>query len=137
MGIKGKMSQWRKGQAKKKREVVVNEFHERAKEFIRRAKVAREELRCDFQPYIDIAEGGQGARPKLQVIDATKELKKEEEIARKAKIVADAKEFEKGQVKKEAKEDSLTKEKGKEAEEAKAKEVAEEIKKFNEGQAKS
>ena len=125
MGIKGKMNQWRKGQAKKKAEESDKDFHERAGELIRRCGIIAHELRCDFQPYIKLIGGGSGGtKPALQVIDTTKQLKEKEERERKQKIAQDTDEFKKGQIdKKGALEEA--KAIAKEAEELKAQQTKE------------
>lgn len=65
---------------KKKQKEEAKELQNRANQFMAEYRVIRARYRCDLQAYLKMIDGGQGGIvPGLRIIDATKQVKAEEE----------------------------------------------------------
>ena len=88
MGNKKLLGRIFKNQKKDKQKELQN----RANQFIAEYSVIRARYRCDLQSYLELVNGGEsGMKPKIRIIDVTKQVE-EEEATEKLKVEAKEKE---------------------------------------------
>jgi len=75
---------------KKKENKEQKDLQNRADQFMQEYRIIRARYQCDFQAFLRMIDGGQGGIvPALRIIDATKQIEKEEEEAEKVKAEAE------------------------------------------------
>jgi len=90
MGLLKKQNRSEKNELEKKKKEFLEDLQNRGKQFMEEYVIIRSRYRCDFQAYLEMVDKGEGGiKPKLRVIDVTKQIEVEEKAEREKKILED------------------------------------------------
>jgi len=90
MGFLKKQNRSEKKELEKGKKEFIEDLQNRGKQFMEEYLVIRTRYRCDLQSYMEMVDKGEGGiKPRLRIVDATKQVEAEEKAEKEKKILED------------------------------------------------